>query len=109
MQKPFLDFVSHFFRYAMYIRQVLVGLLLLLVLGAVVISYFEKMPLDDALYFTFITGMSIGYGDITPKTGWARLASIGIGVIGMLLTGMTVAVATRALADTAKERIKKEP
>ena len=104
----FLDFVSHFFHYAMYIREVLVGLLLLLVLGGVMISYLENIPLDEALYFTFITGLSIGYGDITPKTPWARLASVGIGAIGMILTGMTVAVATRALADTVRERKKQE-
>ena len=112
MQKridAFLDFASHFFRYTMYLCDLFVGLLLLLVIGAVTISYFDKMPLDDALYFTFITGLSIGYGDIVPKNGWARLVSVGIGAIGMILTGLTVAVATRALADTVKERMKHEP
>ena len=101
----FNDFVGHFFRYAWFVREVLVGLAVLLSLGAVAISYLENIPLGEAFYFAFITGLSIGYGDITPKTGLGRLVSVGIGMTGMIFTGMTVAVATRALADATRERI----
>ncbi len=99
------DFADHFFRYVMFVREVLVGLLLLLLLGGFLVSYVEDIPLAEAIYFAFITGLSIGYGDITPKTGLGCAVSVAIGAIGMILTGMTVAVATRALADATRERI----
>ncbi len=99
------DFAGHFVRYLMFVREVLVGLLLLLLLGGFLVSHFEGIPLAQAIYFAFITGLSIGYGDITPKTGLGCAVSVAIGAIGMVLTGMTVAVATRALADATSERI----
>ena len=100
----FSDFVRLFFRYALHVREVLVGLLVLLSLGGVTFSYLEDIPLGRAIYFAFITGLSIGYGDITPKTGMGCVVSIGIGMIGMIFIGMTVAIATRALADTIRVR-----
>ncbi|TWU37461.1 potassium channel family protein [Novipirellula artificiosorum] len=102
--RAFGDFIRLFVRYGLHVREVLVGLLMLLVLGGVAISYLEDIPLDRAIYFAFITGLSIGYGDITPKTGMGCVVSIGIGIIGMIFVGMTVAVATQALADTIRVR-----
>ena len=61
-----------------------------------------RIKLGDALYFAFITGLSIGYGDIAPKTDLGRVVSVAIGLIGVLFVGLTVAVATRALRETAK-------
>ena len=103
-QSEFVSFVSHFVRYMLFVRGVLTALLLLLLLSGFMISWIEGLSLGRALYFTFITGLSIGYGDITPKTGWGCVASIGVGMLGMILTGMTVAIATRALADATRER-----
>jgi voltage-gated potassium channel len=99
----FMIFVRHFFHYAFYVRGILFGLLMLLVLGAVAISHLEDIPLGESIYFAFITGLSIGYGDISPVTSTGRVVSVFIGMLGMLLTGMTIATATRALADTVKE------
>ena len=105
----FSDFVSHFFRYVLFVREVVFGLLSLLILGGVLISKLENIPLGQAIYFAFITGLSIGYGDISPKTGWGCVVSVGIGMIGMIFVGMTVAVATRALADVTRERLNEKP
>lgn len=105
----FSDFVSHLFRYVLYVREVIIGLLSLLILGGVLISKLENIPLGQGIYFAFITGLSIGYGDISPKTGWGCVVSVGIGMIGMIFVGMTVAVATRALADVTRERMNEKP
>ena len=86
----------------------LVGLLVLLFLGGFTISRVENLELGDGIYFAFITGLSIGYGDITPATAWGRVVSVLIGLIGMIFVGLTVAVATRALADSIKEHLLPE-
>ena len=106
--RDFITFGRHFIRYALYVREVLVGLLALLVLGGVTISRVESLALGDGIYFAFITGLSIGYGDIAPVTAWGRVVSVFIGLIGMVFTGVTVAVATRSLADAVRERQKRE-
>jgi len=53
----------------------------------------EKGPFGDALYFAFITGLTIGYGDIVMKTVAGRVITILIGFIGIVITGLIVATA----------------
>jgi hypothetical protein len=91
-----------FVHYAMQIREGIGALLLMLVLGGFAIAKVEGIKLGDAVYFAFITGLSIGYGDIVPKTDLGRIVSVAIGLVGVLFVGLTVAIATRALRDTAE-------
>ena len=78
-------------------------LVALIVIGAVVITSVEKIPFGDALYFSFVTGLTIGYGEIVPKTVLGRLVALMIGLIGIVFTGMVVAVAVRAVQKTFEE------
>ena len=98
----FMDFVRCFVRNALHVREVLLGLLALLLVGGVAISYVEQLDLAEAIYFSFITGLTIGYGDIAPATNWGRVLCVLIGLIGMTFTGITVAVATHSLADSLR-------
>ena len=101
--QEFILFARNFIRYAYYIRGIFVGLTCLILLGGVAIAFIEDIALGDAIYFAFITGSTIGYGDIKPITTSGRIVSAWIGLSGILFTGLYVAVANRALADTAKE------
>ena len=62
-----------------------------------VIWRIESWRIDEALYFTFVTGLTIGYGDFTPKHVSARLLSVVIGFAGIVLTGLVAAVSVQAL------------
>lgn len=104
----FIEFFSASVRYASYVREVFVALLLCLLLGAVLIWRFEDLSFGDSVYFTMITGLTIGYGDITPETPLGKLTSICIGLIGVVVVGLTIAIATRALNETAKRHIDLE-
>jgi voltage-gated potassium channel len=95
-------FLSAFLQSAMHVREVMASLLTGILLGGVAISWLEKIPLGDAIYFACITGLSIGYGDITPQTAWGRIVSVAIGLVGMVLVGIVVAIATHALADVVR-------
>src|SRR5262249_62065734 len=68
--------------------QVALGLLIGLV---------EGWSVGDAIYFTFVTGLTIGYGDLVPRHALARALAIGIGVSGLFLTGVIAAIAVHAL------------
>jgi len=76
---------------------------MLMVIGAAIIAFVEKMPFGDALYFSFVTGLTIGYGEIVVKTFLGRMVAILIGLIGIIFTGMVVAIAVRALQKTVEE------
>jgi voltage-gated potassium channel len=70
------------------------------VVGAAVIAYIEKLPFGDALYFSLVTGLTIGYGDVVVKTFFGRCVAIFIGLIGILFTGLVVAAAVREVQKT---------
>lgn len=98
--RDFTTFMRKFWSYLTYASGVLLVLILLLLVGGILFSWWEGRSLGDAIYFSFITGLSVGYGDIHPTTMVGRILSVFIGLTGMILMGVTVAVANRALADT---------
>ena len=88
------------------VRHVILSLLLLVILGAVLLSLLENITIGNSIYLSFITAFTIGYGDLTPATTLGRILSILIGLIGIIFTGLIVAVSTRALASTIDEESK---
>ena len=66
----------------------------------VLIGFVEGWSVGDAVYFTFVTGLTIGYGDIVPRQALARALAIGIGVSGLFLTALP-RIAERVLAKTS--------
>jgi len=60
----------------------------------------EGWPMSDAAYFTFVTGLTIGYGDLVPVHFGTRLIALVIGFSGILLTGLVAAVGVRALQES---------
>ena len=67
-----------------------------LVLG-LVIGFVEGWSLGDAIYFTFITGLTIGYGDLIPRQALTRALAIGIGYFGLFATGLIAAMGVYAM------------
>jgi hypothetical protein len=62
-----------------------------------VVAVVEGWPLRDGLYFAFVSGLTIGYGDLVPKAPLARVLAIAIGLTGILLAGLVAAVGVNAL------------
>ena len=60
-------------------------------------GFLEGWPLGDAVYFTFITGLTIGYGDLVPRQMLTRALAIGIGYFGLFVTGVIAAMAVHAM------------
>ncbi len=102
----FKGFAYHFFLVIWHVRTVILTLIALLVAGGAAVAFVEKMPFGDTLYFAFITGLTIGYGDIVAKSPIGRMLSILIGFIGLIFTGLIIAVAVRALRDSYQESAK---
>jgi uncharacterized membrane protein len=100
------SFTYHFFRAFWYVRAVILALIALVVVGAAAIAHVEKMAFADALYFAFVTGLTIGYGDIVMHTPLGRLIALLIGLIGILFTGLIVAFAVHAVRESLKESEK---
>ena len=98
-----INFVRHFFRAIRHVKAVILMLVALMVAGAAAVTLVEKMPFSDTLYFAFVTGLTIGYGDIVLKTPFGRLMAILIGFVGILFTGLMVAVLVYAVRESIEE------
>jgi len=78
---------------------ILSALLILIVALGLVAGLSEGWSVADSVYFAFISGLTIGYGDLAPKTFAARGLAIVIGVCGIVLTGLVAAIAVQALSS----------
>src|SRR5262245_58910761 len=76
---------------------VLSGILLWQLVFGLLVTWHERWSLGDGLYFTFITGLTIGYGDLVPHQPLSRFLAIVIGSSGTVLTGLIAAIAVHAL------------
>jgi len=104
--KIFLRFSYHFFVIIGHFHAVFLSLIALIVGIAAVITHIEKLPFGEALYFSFITGLTIGYGDIVVKTPVGRIMAVLLGLIGIVFTGMMVAAAIRAVEKSMRDMTK---
>ena len=76
---------------------ILSGILAVMTGSGLAIWRIEDWRIDEALYFTFVTGLTIGYGDFTPKHVSARMLALVIGFAGIVLTGLVAAVTVKGL------------
>ena len=76
------------------ILSVLLGLIVAL---GLVVGLIEGWSVHESIYFAFVSGLTIGYGDLAPKSFLTRVLAILIGVCGVLLTALVAAIAVKAL------------
>ncbi len=86
-----------------------IGGIVLWLQGAIVacgiaIAFIDGKPVWDTLYLAFITALTIGYGDMTPETAFAKVIAIVIGFLGIIFTGIVVAASLRALEMTIEDQ-----
>ncbi|MGO4736595.1 potassium channel family protein [Bosea sp. 2KB_26] len=87
---------------------VLSGVLAAMIVPGFLIGRIEDWSIGDSLYFTFVTGFTIGYGDFTPTHLSSRLLAVIIGFAGIVLTGLVAAVGVQALRATEVEAPEKK-
>lgn len=79
------------------------GLIGVMVGLGLLVSYLEGWHQLDGVYFAFVTGLTVGYGDLVPTHALSRVAAIAIGLTGILLSALLAAVGVRALQVAAQE------
>ena len=83
---------------------ILSGLLVVIVALGIVIGRIEGWSFTDSIYFAFISGLTIGYGDLVPKAPLSRMLAVVIGMTGILLTGLVAAIGVQALLAAKGKR-----
>lgn len=99
-----ISFVRTFSRGLFHTSPILILLTAAIVLMGQIIGRKEGWSRLDALYFSFVTASTIGYGDLRPTQRSTKLLSIVIGLVGLLLTGVLTAIGVNS-AQKAFQRI----
>lgn len=91
-----LTFIQLFFLTVYLAAPILLFLWGLIVVLGQWVGHVEGWSKLDALYWSFITATTVGYGDIRPITKISKILSILIAFIGLTFTGILVAIALNA-------------
>jgi voltage-gated potassium channel len=91
-----LEFLRIFYLDLTYAGPLLVTLLLLIGMVGFFIGRIEGWSLFDSLYHAFINATTVGYGDFRPADKRAKFLAIVLAFIGLVFTGMVVAIALHA-------------
>lgn len=56
----------------------------------------------DSFYWSFVTATTVGYGDLRPTRRGTKILSIVIAILGLVFTGILIAVAVSAGTEALK-------
>lgn len=105
--------VWHFFRVFGHVlwlcKSIYAVLFGFIITGGFIVQQVEDLPPGEGFYFAMVTGLTIGYGDITPETVTGRLVALVLGFVGIILTGMMVATAVFSLREAWEKVFKEAP
>jgi voltage-gated potassium channel len=91
-----LEFIRMFSLGLLYGAPLLISLLLIIVVLGHFIGKIEGWSTLDALYHSLIAATTVGYGDFHPSKKPAKFLAITIAFVGLVFTGIVVAIALHA-------------
>ena len=76
---------------------ILLSLAILIVVLGQFVGRHERWSRFDSFYWSFVTATTVGYGDIRPTKRGSRIVAIVIATLGLVWTGILIAIAVRAV------------
>lgn len=99
-------FLKIFFLAAFLIAPILLFLCSVVVILGLMVGRREGWSIFNSLYWTFITALTVGYGDIRPLKHASKILSVIIATLGIMFTGVIVAVTVSATTEAIKMHIE---
>ena len=99
------DFIQIFFWVIYLVSPLLLFLSLVIVMLGQLVGRNEKWSCFDALYWSFITATTVGYGDFRPLQKSSRILSVFIAFVGVMFTGIIIAVTLNAASIAFEKHV----
>jgi len=78
----------------------LIALLLVVMAVGQIVGRIESWSHFDALYWSFITASTVGYGDFRPVRRLSKALSVVVAFNGLIFTGIVVAIAVHTASTS---------
>ncbi len=104
-----IDFIRLFFLGIYFIGPVLLIFIFTVFLLGQIVGRIESWNRFDTFYWSFITAFTVGYGDIRPVEKASKIISIFIALIGIIFTGIIVAITIVAVTKSFEANIQYKP
>jgi len=102
------DFLTAFFLGIWLIFPLLVFFMLLIFVLGQLVGRVEQWTPFNSFYWAFITAFTVGYGDMRPSKKSSKVTSIFIALIGIMFTGVIVAITVAAATESFNKNVKAE-
>jgi voltage-gated potassium channel len=104
-----IDFIQLFFLGIYFITPILLIFIFIVLLLGQIVGRMEVWDRFDAFYWSFITAFTVGYGDLRPIKKSSKIISMFIALIGIIFTGIIVAVTIVAITKSFEKNIHYKP
>ena len=95
-----------YFAQSLFLISPLVALLLVVILGlGIVVGRVESWSRFDAIYWALITAMTVGYGDISPKTGLGQAIAAVVMILGYSIIAVPTGIVTVELSQAVRGKV----
>ena len=91
-----ITFIQLFFLFTSVVAPILLLLAFTIMVLGLIVGRIENWKRSKAIYWSFITATTVGYGDVRPTRGLARFISIIIAVLGLVLFGIIISISVSA-------------
>jgi len=100
-----LSFLKYFGWALLYTSPLLIFFCLIIFSFGFLVGRLEKWSWADTIYWTIITATTVGYGDFRPTKHRSRGYTLIVAMVGMMFTGIIVAITIGATTESLKRHI----
>ena len=100
-----VDFLRFFLQGLYFTAPLLLILFLIILLIGQIVGRYEAWSKFDAFYWSFVTAITVGYGDFHPRKRLSKGLAVLTALVGVVFTGLIVAVALRAAQNAFQKHI----
>ena len=101
-------FLKTIFKGLYHVAPILIMMFIIIATLGVVVGRLESWGRFKALYWSAITALTVGYGDITPRKKASRVLAAFIALLGIMTAGIVVSITVEATSHAFDKHVRPE-